>query len=38
MDQTFIICRDLRRSIILGTDFTKEYQVRVSWTRPPSIT
>ena len=33
MDQTFIICRHLRRNIILGTDFTRENQARVSWTR-----
>ena len=33
MDQTFILCRHLRRNVILGTDFTKENQAGVSWTR-----
>ena len=33
MDQTFIVCKHLRRNIILGTDFTKENQPGVSWTR-----
>ena len=32
VDQTFIVCRHLRRNIILGTDFAKENQVGVSWT------
>ena len=32
VDQTFIVCRHLRRNIILGTDFTKENQARVPWT------
>ena len=33
MDQTFILCPHLRRNVILGTDFTKENQAGVSWTR-----
>ena len=32
VDQTFIVCRHLRRNIILGTDFAKENQAGVSWT------
>ena len=31
VDQTFIVCRHLRRNIILGTDFAKENQAGVSW-------
>ena len=31
--QTFIACKHLRRNIILGTDFAKENQAGVSWTR-----
>ena len=30
--QTFIVCRHLRRNIILGTNFAKENQAGVSWT------
>ena len=33
MDQTFIVCKHLRENIILGTDFAKENQAGVSWTR-----
>ena len=33
VDQTFIVCRHLRRNVILGTDFAKENQAGVSWTR-----
>ena len=33
VEQTFIICRHLRRNIILGTDFTKNNQAGVSWMR-----
>ena len=33
VDQMFIVCRHLRRNIILGTDFAKENQAGVSWTR-----
>ena len=33
VDQTFIVCKHLRRNIILGTDFAKENQAGVSWTR-----
>ena len=32
-EQTFIICHHLRRNIILGTDFAKENQAGVSWTK-----
>ena len=32
-EQTFIICKHLRRNLILGTDFTKSNQAGVSWTR-----
>ena len=31
--QTFIVCRHLRRNVILGTDFAKSNQAGVSWTR-----
>ena len=31
-DQTFIVCKHLRRNVILGTDFTKKNQAGVSWT------
>ena len=33
IEQTFIICRHLRRNVILGTDFAKTNQTGVSWTR-----
>ena len=33
MEQTFIVCRYLRRNVILGTDFAKENQEGVSWTK-----
>ena len=33
IQQTFIVCKHLRRNIILGTDFTKKNYVGVSWTR-----
>ena len=33
VEQTFIVCRHLRRNMILGMDFTKSYQAGVSWTR-----
>ena len=33
VEQTFIVCRDLRRNVILGTDFAKENQAGVSWTK-----
>ena len=33
VEQTFIVCRHLRRNVILGTDFAKENQAGVSWTR-----
>ena len=32
VDQTFIVCKHLRRNIILGTDYAKENQAGVSWT------
>ena len=33
IQQDFIVCKHLRRNIILGTDFTKKNFVGVSWTR-----
>ena len=33
VEQTFIVCRHLRRNVILGTNFTKNNQAGVSWTR-----
>ena len=33
VEQMFIVCRHLRRNVILGTDFAKENQAGVSWTR-----
>ena len=33
VEQIFIVCRHLRRNIILVTDFTKTNQAGVSWTR-----
>ena len=33
VQQDFIVCKHLRRNIILGTDFTKKNFVGVSWTR-----
>ena len=33
MDQTFIVCRHLRKNVILGTDFAKENQAGNSWTK-----
>ena len=32
VEQTFIVCRHLRRNIILGTDFAKQNQAGISWT------
>ena len=33
LQQDFIVCKHLRRNVILGTDFTKRHLVGVSWTR-----
>ena len=33
VEQTFIVCRHLRRNVILGTDFAKNNQAGVSWTK-----
>ena len=33
VDQTFIVLRHLRRNVLLGTDFAKDNQAGVSWTR-----
>ena len=33
VEQTFIVCRHLRRNVILGTDFAKNNQAGVSWMR-----
>ena len=33
VQQTFIVCRHLRRNVILGNDFAKENQAGVSWTK-----
>ena len=33
VEQTFIVCRHLRRNVILGTDFVKSNQAGVSWMR-----
>ena len=33
VEQMFIVCRHLRRKVILGTDFAKENQAGVSWMR-----
>ena len=33
VEQTFIVCRHVRRNVILGTDFAKQNQSGVSWTR-----
>ena len=33
VEQTFIVCRHLRRNVILGTDFARSNQAGVSWTR-----
>ena len=33
MEQTSIICCHLRRNVILGTDFAKQNQALVSWTK-----
>ena len=33
VEQTFIVCRHLRRNMVLGTDFAKNNQAGVSWTR-----
>ena len=33
VEQAFIVCRHLRRNVILGTDFAKTNQAGVSWTR-----
>ena len=33
VEQMFIVCRHLRRNVILGTDFAKENQAGVAWTR-----
>ena len=32
IQQDFIVCKHLRRNIILGTDFTKQNYIGVSWT------
>ena len=36
VEQTFIVCQHLRRNMILGTDFAKENQAGVSWTKQGS--
>ena len=33
VEQAFIVCRHVRRNVILGTDFAKTNQAGVSWTR-----
>ena len=33
VQQTFIVCKHLRRNVILGTDFTKSNYAGVSWTK-----
>ena len=33
VEQTFIVCRYLRGNVILGTDFAKQNQAGISWTR-----
>ena len=33
VEQTFIVCRHLRRNVILGTDFAKSNHAGVSWTK-----
>ena len=33
VEQTFIVCRHFRRNVILGTDFNKNNQAGVSWTK-----
>ena len=33
VEQVFIVCRHLRRNVILGTDFAKNNQAGVSWTK-----
>ena len=33
VEQAFIVCRHLRRNVILGTDFAKNNQAGVSWTK-----
>ena len=33
VQQSFIVCKHLRRNVILGTDFTKKNYAGVSWTR-----
>ena len=33
VEQTFIVCRHLRRNVILGTDLAKQNQAGISWTR-----
>ena len=33
VEQTFIVCQHLRRNVILGTDFAKQNQAGISWTR-----
>ena len=33
VEQTFIVCRHLRRNVILGTDFAKQNHAGVPWMR-----
>ena len=33
VEQTFIVCRQVKRNVILGTDFAKENQAGVLWTK-----
>ena len=33
VEQAFIVCRHLRRNVILGTDFAKQNQAGISWMR-----
>ena len=33
IQQNFIVCKHLRRNVILGTDFTKQNYIGVSWTQ-----
>ena len=32
MTQTFIVCRNLKRNVILGVDFCRRYCAGVTWT------
>ena len=31
-DHTFMVCKNIRRSMILGIDFLRKYRIETNWT------